>query len=114
MKLCGKFSAVSVPTKFGKQGIGKALVTGAESKLVEIAQEQLLIKKSAGDDGIKLSVVMEMGVINLRTDLFPWYEKQGYSIIGEFLPRDKEVEMIKLPDVEVHCILMRKQLSATS
>ncbi len=53
---------------------------------------------------------MEMGVINLRTDLFPWYEKQGYKIISEIRPNDAEVTRIIRDDMDVCCILMRRVL----
>jgi hypothetical protein len=64
-----------------------------------------------------VSVVMECGVINVRTDLFPWYERQGYSVVRDALddsPVKKdsaEVAMIKLPSCgDVCCHLMRKTL----
>ena len=57
----------------------------------------------------KVRYHMEMGVINLRTDLFPWYEKQGYKILHE-IPNDEEVSRIVLPELNVYCILMRKQI----
>jgi len=60
-------------------------------------------------------VVGEMGVINLRKDLFPWYEKMGYVVIGEIRPNDAEVSRIILEELDVCCILMRKVLkTATS
>lgn len=57
-----------------------------------------------------LVVNMEMGVINQRKDLFPWYEGQGYNIIGEIRPNDEELLRICLDDVDICCILMRKRL----
>eukprot|EP01035_Chromulina_nebulosa_P017247 gene17247-22775_t len=98
-KITGKFSAVSIPTKYGNRGFGKKLVQGAENYILNIAN-------SNGYD----SAVMEMGVINLRKDLFPWYEKQGYAIIEEIRPNDEEVSRIILDDLDVCCILMRKIL----
>lgn len=56
-------------------------------------------------------VVMEMGVINQRADLFPWYEKQGYSIVGEIRPNDPEIQRIVRDDMDIFCILMRKVLT---
>ena len=97
----GHFSAVSVPPAFAKRGIGKKLVQTAEQKLLEISTKSTLPSK----------VVMEMGVINLREDLFPWYESQGYSK-HERLPDSDELARIKLDEVEVYCILMQKQLRA--
>lgn len=55
-------------------------------------------------------IIGEMGVINLRKDLFPWYEKMGYEVIGEIRPNDAEVSRIILDDLDVCCILMRKVL----
>ena len=51
---------------------------------------------------------MEMGVINQRKDLFPWYEGQGYKVIGEIRPNDAELLRICLDEVDICCVLMRK------
>jgi hypothetical protein len=59
---------------------------------------------------IKSSAVMEMGVINMRTDLFPWYEKQGYIRIGEMRPHDAELTRIIADGMDVCCVKMRKIL----
>lgn len=100
--MTGKFSAVSVPAKNGKRGIGKALVQAAENKVKMIAQ-QAQVKQA----------FLEMGVINLREDLFPWYEGQGFVKLHEIRPNDPEVEMITLDEMkyQVCCVLMRKELS---
>lgn len=103
MYIIGKFSAVAVPNKFGGRGIGRALVKSVEQITSRLAR--------AIDSHIPSSV--EMGVINLRPDLFPWYEAQGYSICevqGES-PSDDELRRIVLPGMDVHCILMSKKLS---
>ncbi len=98
----GKFSAVSVPTKNEKRGIGKAMVKAAEEKIKALGQQ-------AGSKEVSL----EMGVINLRTDLFPWYEKQGFFKLYEIRPNDAEIERITLDELkdEVCCVFMRKMLS---
>jgi hypothetical protein len=57
-----------------------------------------------------LVISMEMGVINQRKDLFPWYEGQGYKLIGEIRPNDAELLRICLDDIDICCILMRKCL----
>lgn len=106
-QVIGKFSAVSVPTRFEKRGIGKALVKAAEAQLQEIAQQEL----SKMETPKILVVHMEMGVINQRKDLFPWYEGQGYKVIGEIRPNDTELLRICLDDVDICCILMRKEFS---
>ena len=95
----GHFSAVSVPGIFAKRGIGKKLVQAAEQKLLEFAATSPVPSK----------VIMEMGVINLREDLFPWYESQGY-VKFQRLPDSEELARIKLDEVEVYCILMQKIL----
>lgn len=110
-QIVGKFSAVSVPEKFGKRGIGKALVKGVENKLIEIVKvEQETVERSTGT-APAVSVHVEMGVINLRTDLFPWYESQGYAIVEEIRPNDAEITRIILDDLDVCCVLMRKTLT---
>lgn len=69
----GKFSAVSVPKKWEKRGIGKKLVSAAERHARDCGLEYLEVSKRDNPEGLyKLSVDMEMGVINLRKDLFPW------------------------------------------
>jgi predicted N-acetyltransferase YhbS len=69
----GKFSAVSVPKKWEKRGIGKKLVSAAERHALDRGLSYLELSKRANPEGLyKLSVDMEMGVINLRKDLFPW------------------------------------------
>lgn len=103
--LTGHFSAVAVPSKYGGRGIGKALVGAVESKLIELAQEyrterQLPIQR----------VVSSMGVLNVRPDLFPWYQQQGYTQSYR-LPDTPELARIKLDDAaDVHCILFEKVL----
>jgi hypothetical protein len=68
----GKFSAVSVPKLWGKRGIGKKLVRAAEEYTLEVAERKLDEERKSGGIRYKLIVDMEMGVINLRRDLFPW------------------------------------------
>lgn len=94
-----------MPTKYERRGIGKALVTAAETKLQEIAKEMLHSNMSA-----EPILYMEMGVINLRKDLFPWYESQGYVVIKELRPNDPEFNEMCLDELDVCCVLMRKQL----
>jgi len=82
IQITGKFSAVSVPPRCEKKGIGKALVKGAESKVLSIANSV------TNNSPKKLEISLQMGVINLRKDLFPWYENQGFITIGEIRPND--------------------------
>ena len=114
MQVKGKFSAVSVPTRFAKRGIGKGLVQAAEEKLLEVAKQEFDVRVQQAQveesKPTSLIVTMEMGVINQRTDLFPWYESQGYVTIGEIHPNDEEVTRICLEGVDICCVLMRKNL----
>jgi hypothetical protein len=61
----------------------------------------------------KVSAYLQMGVINLRHDLFPWYEGQGFVKLHEIRPNDPEVELITLDEMKdvVCCVLMQKQLA---
>lgn len=106
--LIGHFSAVSVPPQYGRRGIGKCLVRAAEELLLE---STTLPKSSCENrpDNSPASVIMCMGVINLRTDLFLFYETQGY-VQGERLPNNAEIQRIILPDMDVCCIEMSKKL----
>ncbi len=150
VSVVGKFSAVSVPTRFGKRGIGKTLVRAAEAYLLAqalaVAQAKALTASSSSSSSsyssaspsssterdtqpsqlcssleapkpspllLPLRVWMEMGVINQREDLFPWYQTQGYSCVHR-LPRDLELQRIVSDGLDVHCILMRKDLSPES
>eukprot|EP00600_Ochromonadales_sp_CCMP1393_P004994 CAMPEP_0174954842 /NCGR_PEP_ID=MMETSP0004_2-20121128/652_1 /TAXON_ID=420556 /ORGANISM="Ochromonas sp., Strain CCMP1393" /LENGTH=195 /DNA_ID=CAMNT_0016202707 /DNA_START=31 /DNA_END=615 /DNA_ORIENTATION=+ len=104
LHITGKFSAVSVPAKYGKRGIGKTLVKAAESRLRDIATQQWNAHKNSQDSmdvsDHKLLVSMEMGVINQRKDLFPWYEGQGYVALHE-LPHDEELARICLDNADI-------------
>lgn len=103
LKVRGKFSAVSVPSKHGRKGLGRGLVRAAEEKLRKVS---LSLSQPR-----QISLFLEMGVINLRKDLFPWYEAQGFRVIGEIHPNDAEVERITRDEFKdkVCCILMRKE-----
>lgn len=52
-----------------------------------------------------------MSVINQRHDLFPWYEKQGYVIIGKE-EDSTDIDMIASDEYrgKVYCIVMEKYL----
>ena len=97
-KLVGHFSAVSVNPLYEKRGIGGQLIKAAEDKLRTVALEF----------ACRL-IVIEMGVINQRADLFPWYMKQGFKIIGE-IRDDPELARIILPKMDVYLVLMSKEV----
>ena len=83
MSVTGKFSAVSVLTRCCRRGIGRRLVAASEIYTLEFAHEQFEKDKEHRRLGVlgepeavlstRLNVFMEMGVINQRRDLFPWY-----------------------------------------
>ena len=93
-----------------KKGIGKYLVASAENYLID--QSKLICDRSnkAHD---QCSLTIGMGVVNVRSDLFPWYQKQGYEIVGE-IHDDPDFRIIVREDLDVYCILMRKQLKTIS
>ncbi len=97
----GKFSAVAVDPAWEKRGVGQFLVASVEHFLQERA-DSLFGASSA-------QTVCEMGVLNVRPDLFAWYERQGYTR-GERLPHDAELARIINPGLDVWCILWRKVL----
>lgn len=108
--LVGKFSAVAVHSKYQKRGLGKLLVSSAEEYVLELAKSNTEI------EGVDIkavpirNVAIQMGVISLRQDLFPWYESQGYATI-EVLPWDAEIQRITREGYEhLHLVLMRKAL----
>lgn len=100
-EVIGKFSAVSVPSRFGKRGIGKALVDAAERRVIGLAKQSDTASAS-----------LQMGVISQREDLFPWYSKQGFVVAGE-IRGDPEIERITLDEFKdtIYLVLMTKVLS---
>lgn len=102
----GKFSGVAVPPRFERRGIGQALVRSAENQVIKQAEalEQSLSKHSKAD--------MQMGVVNVREVLFPWYGKQGYVNLGEIHPNPPGFDVLLLDDMkeQVCLVLMEKIL----
>eukprot|EP00981_Chlorochromonas_danica_P014842 scaffold9085_cov180-Ochromonas_danica.AAC.1 len=113
-KVRGKFSAVSVPSKHGRKGLGRGLVRAAEEKVRTVAHHLYLSLPQPLPLPRQVKLFLEMGVINLREDLFPWYEAQGFHVIGDIHPNDPEVERITLNEFKekLWCILMRKELTS--
>jgi ribosomal protein S18 acetylase RimI-like enzyme len=93
----GSFSAVSVLNSHTKKGIGRKLVSGAEKFILNLNYAD------------KPERVMQAGVVNVREFLFGWYKKQGYKVVSE-IRDDPEINMIKLPDLEVYLVIIEKIL----
>jgi len=74
------------PLASKKRGIGKLLVSIAEQK--------------AKDEGCSS---IDIHVINIRSDILPWYQRNGYSIIGEE-PYPHPANCSR----EVHFLVLRK------
>jgi GNAT superfamily N-acetyltransferase len=121
LKVIGHFSAVSVPPKYEKKGVGKHLVQAAESKVISVAHEIMASQEAncksclgMASSGTKKEVTarMEMGVVNLRDPLFHWYENQGYVAIGPIIPNDPGFDMLLSDEYKgkTHLILLRKNL----
>ncbi|XP_065667533.1 uncharacterized protein LOC100212726 [Hydra vulgaris] len=112
--LVGTFSAVSVPSKYSNRGIGKALVASAENYLREnvfkAIQHQMLNFGNITNNNPQFNIVMEIEVINLRVDLFPWYEKQGYQVVDKIKPNKAVFAVRYLDGIDVFFIMMRKTL----
>jgi ribosomal protein S18 acetylase RimI-like enzyme len=102
----GHFSAVAVPERFSKRGIGKQLIMACEKYILNIADELSQTRSNS-----KVKAELEMGVINVRKDLFPWYESQGFNVIRELRPNDVELTNSIVEHMDVCCVLMSKTLS---
>eukprot|EP00903_Cladosiphon_okamuranus_P016996 g15665.t1 len=59
-----QFSMLSVPREYSGRGIGRLLVSAAEDRC----------RKELGRENI----VVEISIVTFRTELFGWYEAQGY------------------------------------
>lgn len=114
-KVVGKFSAVAVSRSSQRNGVGKLLIHSAEKIVLHSANddaEKMLVIN--GNDKIStsnsLSAEITMGVINLREDLFPWYQAQGFTV-EEQMPWDAELSRIISEGYEHVCLIrMRKTL----
>jgi hypothetical protein len=109
--IIGKLSAVAVAKMYTKKGVGKRLVKAAEDMLKMKAQEE--IKLQALDNQDQVEVRMEVGVINARHDLFPWYQGQGYTLLNEKMPTDDDFDKIILPNLKgkIFCVKFVKNIS---
>jgi GNAT superfamily N-acetyltransferase len=105
LDLVGKFSALAVPPLHEGRGIGRGLVQAAEQCLQAVAAEL----QSLGSSSSRVKARLEMGVINLRQDLFPWYEGQGF-VQGGPLPVDEGLRRILLDGQDVWLVLMTKDI----
>lgn len=90
----GHFGMLSVEPALKSRGLGRKLVAAAEAWAAERGCTEMTLE-----------------VVNLRTELFPWYEKLGYTVCGtEPWPEDSK-ERISQP---AHFVLMRRDLPATA
>jgi hypothetical protein len=97
-RVLGKFSAFSIDPAWEKKGVGRFMSAAIEARVCEVART-----KGLG------AATLEMGVINVRKDLFTFWGKLGFSIDRD-LPADPELSRISLDGLDVHCVLMKKQL----
>lgn len=110
-QIVGKFSAVAVHREHQRMGIGHSLVAAAEEYIRDIAKKKEVELCQLTGRKVNIGCAIKMGVINLREDLFPWYSKQGFSIVGE-MPWDAELSRIVMTGYEhVRLIEMYKKLS---
>eukprot|EP00668_Euglena_longa_P029363 GGOE01036711.1.p1 GENE.GGOE01036711.1~~GGOE01036711.1.p1 ORF type:complete len:268 (-),score=24.87 GGOE01036711.1:219-1022(-) len=93
--LVGEIGQLSVQKAQREKGIGKLLVKAAE----DWAAQQ------AGDRPFTI----QMPLLNVRPDLFPFYEKQGYSA-GERIPYPNNEVLNGLHEVDL--IMYRRQFAA--
>lgn len=90
----GHFGMLSVEQSLKGRGLGRKLVAAAEAWAIERGCDEMTLE-----------------VVNLRTELFPWYEKLGYSLCGtQPWPEDSK-ERISQP---AHFVLMRRDLPVTA
>ena len=117
-QIVGKFSAVAVRGENQKKGIGQLLVRAAEDYVTSLSKRSNdAINESASSCGSLLNdtsdtrvrAIITMGVINLRKDLFPWYAKQGYSVVGE-AHHDVEVLRIVKEGYEHVCLIQMEKV----
>ena len=87
----GYFGLLAVSTDRQHHGLGRKLVSAAES-----------FCRARSCDAV------EIDVVNHRQELFPFYGGLGYRVIGE---RPCEDERLNRP---CHFVMMRKTLSASS
>ena len=115
----GNFGAVAVARAYEKKGIGAALIRAAESHVLTTAtyaKSQAQTLSQAPQEGTELptyttTASIEMGVINLRNDLFSWYGRMGFTRGEEMRPNNAELTRICLPHLDVCCVRMFKNLS---
>lgn len=114
-KIIGKFSAVAVGRSSQRKGVGQLLIQSAEKIVLKLASDEAdKVLAVSGNDiassSTSVSAEITMGVINLREDLFPWYQRQGFTI-EEQMPWDAELSRIVSEGYEhVSLIRMRKTL----
>jgi ribosomal protein S18 acetylase RimI-like enzyme len=87
----GYFGMLAVHPGHQGSGLGRALIEAAEEHCRE-----------AGCD------LMDLSVVNLREELFPWYERLGYAVSGEVPWPENDLHELSRP---AHFITMSKPLA---
>jgi N-acetylglutamate synthase-like GNAT family acetyltransferase len=87
----GYIGLVSVDPALQRAGLGGALVAAAEQSLIDLGRPRA-----------------ELFVVNLRTELLPWYTKKGYREVGTrpFPPNAPNTR-------PCHYVVMSKRLSSS-
>jgi len=91
----GYLGMLTVHVDFQKSGLGRALLSHAES----VAKQELAVQQ------------MTMTVISIRHELIAWYERRGYYATGERRPfpyGDERFGLPLRPDLEF--VVLSKQL----
>lgn len=118
-QIVGKFSAVAVRGEYQKRGIGQLLVRAAEDYVISLSKRSNdAINESDSScssliydtSDTRVRAIITMGVINLRKDLFPWYAKQGYLVVGEVHHNAEVLRIVKEGYEHVCLIQMEKVL----
>jgi GNAT superfamily N-acetyltransferase len=86
----GYFGMLAVDPNRQKSGLGAKLIAAAE----EFARKR----------GCS---VMEITVVNIRPELFPYYRKLGYVDVG---PEGRRAVLKREPLIDYHLVRMRKAL----
>lgn len=85
---------LTVSPEVQAQGLGKYLLTGAESYAQQLGCR-----------------AVEMTVISQRAELIAWYKRRGYALTGETRPFPMDDPRFGLPKTTLEFVVMRKELA---